>query len=54
MTAGRSGLDSTGRAHDRDEARGADQTITGTIDAHIVTEQGRDDDGAAGALVPVG
>jgi integrase len=37
------------------EARGADKTITGAIDAHIVTEQGRDyDDGAAGALVPVG
>jgi hypothetical protein len=25
------------------EARGADQTITGAIDAHIATEQGRDD-----------
>ena len=37
------------------EAQGADQTITVAIDAHIVTEQGRDDDdGAAGALVPVG
>jgi hypothetical protein len=37
------------------EARGVDQTITGLIDSHIVTEQGRDDDDcAAGALVPVG
>jgi len=37
------------------EARGVDQTITGAIDAHIVTEHSRDDDyGQAGALVPVG
>lgn len=37
------------------EVRGADQTITSAIDAHIVTEQGRDDDDdPAGALVPVG
>jgi integrase len=38
------------------EARGADKTITGAIDAHIVTEQDQDDDddGSAGALVPVG
>ena len=37
------------------EARGADRMITGAIDVHIETEQGReDDDGEAGALVPVG
>jgi hypothetical protein len=37
------------------EARGADKTITSAIDAHIVTEQGQDDDdGSAGALGPVG
>jgi integrase len=38
------------------EARGADKTITSAIDAHIVAEQGKDgdDDGSAGALVPVG
>ena len=38
------------------EARGADKTITSAIDAHITSEQqGRDDDdGQAGALVPVG
>ena len=38
------------------QARGADKTITSAIDAHIVSEQeGRDDDdGQAGALVPVG
>jgi hypothetical protein len=37
------------------DARDADQTTTGAIDTHIVTEQRReDDDGAAGALVPVG
>jgi len=36
--------------------RGTDKTITGAIDAHIATEQdqGGDDDGSAGALVPVG
>ena len=36
------------------EARGADKSITSAIDAHIVTEQGRDEDGSAGALVPAG
>ena len=37
------------------QARGADKTITSAIDIHIVTERGRDDDdGAGGALVPVG
>jgi integrase len=38
------------------EARGADKTITSAIDAHIVTEQGQDDDddGSAAALGPVG
>jgi integrase len=38
------------------EARGADKTITSAIDAHIATEQGRDDDddGSAGALGPAG
>src|SRR5215469_7711903 len=37
------------------QARGADKTITDNIDAHVVTERGRDDDdGAGGALVPVG
>jgi hypothetical protein len=37
-------------------ARGADQTITSAIDDHIVAErdQGEDDDGQAGALVPAG
>jgi len=36
--------------------RGADRAITSAIDAHIVTEQGRDDDdgGSAGVLAPVG
>jgi hypothetical protein len=35
--------------------RGADQTITSAIDRHVQAEQrGDDDDGAAGALVPVG
>ena len=37
------------------EARGADQTITSAIDRHVQAEQrGDDDDGAAGALAPVG
>jgi hypothetical protein len=38
------------------EARGTDKTITGAIDSHIQAEQGQsdDDDGSAGALVPVG
>ncbi|HUZ23736.1 MAG TPA: hypothetical protein VMV07_08220 [Streptosporangiaceae bacterium] len=38
------------------EARGADESITSAIDAHIVTEQGKDedDDGSPGALVPAG
>jgi integrase len=38
------------------EARGADQTITSAIDAHIAAEhdQDEDDDGQAGALVPAG
>jgi len=39
------------------EAQGADQVITRAIDAHIEAEQrddGDDDDGAAGALAPVG
>jgi integrase len=37
------------------QARGADQTITSAIDTHIVTEHDKDDDdGPAGALVPVG
>ncbi len=39
------------------QARGADKIITGNIDAHVEAERGRkddDDDGAAGALVPVG
>jgi hypothetical protein len=37
------------------EARGADKTSTGAIDAHIVSERGQDDDnGPAGALAPAG
>ena len=38
------------------EARGADQRITGAIDAHVQAERGKgdDEDGAAGALVPAG
>ena len=39
------------------EAQGADQVITKAIDARIEAEQrddGDDDDGAAGALAPVG
>ena len=37
------------------EARDADKTITSAIDVHIVPERGTDDDdGSAGALVPVG
>lgn len=39
------------------EARGADQAITSAIDAHVEDEKrrgGDDEDGAAGALVPVG
>jgi hypothetical protein len=34
----------------------ADKVITGNIDAHVEAERGRkdDDDGTAGALVPVG
>jgi hypothetical protein len=39
------------------EAQGADQEITKAIDAHIEAKQrddGDDDDGAAGALAPVG
>jgi hypothetical protein len=32
------------------QARGADQAITSAVDAHAVTDQGRDDDGPAGAL----
>jgi integrase len=38
------------------EARGADQRITGAIDAHVQAEQDRgdDDDGSAGVLVPAG
>ncbi len=35
-------------------ARGADQTITSAIDRHVQAEHRDDDDGAAGALVPVG
>ena len=37
------------------EARGADQRITGAIDAHVQAERGKgddDEDGAANALVP--
>jgi integrase len=37
------------------EARGADKMITNAIDAHVEAEQSKDDDdGQAGALVPVG
>ena len=38
------------------EARGADQRITGAIDAHVQAERGKgdDEDGAADALVPAG
>jgi len=39
------------------EARGADATITGGIDAHVQAERGREDDrddGAGGVLVPAG
>ena len=38
------------------EARGADQRITDAIDSHVQAErdQGDDDDGQAGALVPAG
>ena len=38
------------------EARGADQRITDAIDSHVQAErdQGDDDDGPAGALVPAG
>jgi hypothetical protein len=37
------------------EARGADQAITNAIDTHVQAEQSNDnDDGAAGALAPVG
>ena len=37
------------------QARGADKTITNNIDAHVEAERRKpDDDGAAGALVPVG
>jgi integrase len=39
------------------QARGADRQITNSIDAHVEAERNRkddDDDGAAGALAPVG
>jgi hypothetical protein len=39
------------------EARRADKAITNAIDSHVQAEQrkgGDDDDGLAGALVPVG
>jgi len=39
------------------EARGADQLITNAIDAHLQSEQSKDDDdedGSAGVLVPAG
>src|SRR5215469_8743663 len=38
------------------QARGADRIITASIDAHVEAERGSgdDDDGTAGALVPVG
>jgi integrase len=36
------------------EARGADQAITDAIDTHVQAERGKDDDGQAGALAPVG
>ena len=37
------------------EARGADKRITDAIDTHVQAEQANDDDdGAAGALLPVG
>jgi hypothetical protein len=44
------------RRLDQHIARGADQAITGAIDAHIRSEQTgrRDDDDIAGALVPGG
>ena len=37
-------------------ARGADKIITDNIDAHVEAERKRkdDDDGTAGALVPIG
>ncbi len=35
------------------QARGADQTITSAIDKYVQAEQRGDDDGQAGALVPV-
>ncbi len=37
------------------EARGADQLITNAIDAHVQSEQGKDDgdeDGSAGVRIP--
>jgi integrase len=39
------------------KARGADQTITNAIDTHVEREHGNgeeEEDGSAGALVPVG
>jgi integrase len=36
------------------EARGADRKITSAIDAHVEAEQGNEDDGTAGVLVPAG
>jgi hypothetical protein len=39
------------------EARGADRLITNAIDAHLQSEQRKDDedeDGPAGALIPAG
>ena len=36
------------------EARGADQRITDAIDSHVQAERGKDDDGPASVLAPVG
>jgi hypothetical protein len=36
------------------EARGADQTITNAIDAHVEAERDKDDDETLRALVPAG
>jgi hypothetical protein len=37
------------------EARGADKRITDAIDTHVLSERANDDDdGAAGALAPLG
>ena len=46
------------RRLDKHQARGADKIIANSVDAHVEAERKRkeadDDDGAAGALAPVG